>query len=88
VLGLIERVDFQTRVEGWLLDDALLTTTVGPTRHRFGLSIKSNAQFGAMSAPADFVLAAWQQWLHVDSTVFDRTASARRTRATRLRSVC
>src|SRR5689334_8237144 len=73
-LGTIERVDLQTRVDGWLLDDALLTTVAGSARHRLALSIKSNAQFGAASAPADFVLNAWQQWLHVDSTVFDRCA--------------
>lgn len=65
------RLDFQTRPDGWFFDDVLVTTSVGSVRRRFALSVKSNAQFTATSAPADFVSAAWEQWLHVGSTVFD-----------------
>jgi hypothetical protein len=65
------RLDFQTRPDGWFLDDVLVTTAVGASRHRFALSVKSNAQFTATSAPFDFVMAAWEQWLHIGSTVFD-----------------
>lgn len=65
------RLDFQTRPDGWFLDDVLVTTAVGTTRHRFALSVKSNAQFTATSAPSDFVAAGWEQWLHIGSTVFD-----------------
>jgi len=65
------RLDFQTRPDGWLLDDILVTTAVGGNRHRFALSVKSNAQFTAASAPSDFVAAAWEQWFHIGSTVFD-----------------
>jgi hypothetical protein len=71
-LGLPVRVDFQTRPDGWFLDDALVTTVRGTTQHRFALSIKSNAQFTASSAPPDFVTCAWEQWLHVGSSVFQR----------------
>ncbi len=73
-LGAIERVDFQTRPDGWFLDDALATTSDGSSRHRFALSIKSNAQVTASSAPADFVGCVWDQWHHVGSQVFDRAA--------------
>lgn len=69
--GALVRLDFQTRPDGWLLDDILATTEVGGLRNRFALSVKSNAQFTAASAPSDFVEAAWQQWLHLDSPVFD-----------------
>jgi len=66
-LGAPVRVDFQMRPDGWFLDDALVTTVKGPRRHRFALSIKSNAQFTATAAPADFVACVWQQWLHIGS---------------------
>jgi hypothetical protein len=69
--GAPVRLDFQTRPDGWFLDDVLVTTTVGVTRHRLAFSIKSNVQFTAVSAPPDFVAAAWEQWLHINSTVFD-----------------
>ena len=71
-LGIPVRVDFQTRPDGWFLDDALVTTISGTVQHRFALSIKSNAQFTASTAPADFVACAWEQWLHVGSSVFLR----------------
>lgn len=72
-LGLITRLDFQSRVEGWLLDDVVMTTSSKSRNdHRVALSVKSNAQFHKPSAPADFVLTTWQQWLHIDSAVFDR----------------
>jgi hypothetical protein len=71
-LGVPIRLDFQTRPDGWFLDDALVTTIKGTEKHRFALSIKSNAQFTATTAPADLVTCAWEQWLHVGSTVFDR----------------
>jgi len=69
--GAPVRLDFQTRPDGWFLDDVLVTTTIGATRHRFALSVKSNVQFTATSAPTDFVAAAWEQWLHMGSTAFD-----------------
>lgn len=70
-LGTPTQLDFQTRPNGWFLDDVLVTTAIGAAEHRFALSIKSNAQFKAKSAPPDFVDAAWRQWLHIGSSVFD-----------------
>jgi hypothetical protein len=66
-------LDFQTRPDGWFLDDVLVTTAIEASRHRFALSLKSNRQFTATSAPSEFVTAAWEQWLHIGSTVFDRS---------------
>ncbi|MCT0200398.1 hypothetical protein KQ313_12000 [Synechococcus sp. CS-1325] len=71
--GVPMSLDFQTRPDGWFLDDILVTTAVGDTHHRFALSVKSNTQFTATSAPSDFVAAAWEQWLHIKSAVFDAT---------------
>ena len=69
--GAPVRLDFQPPADRWFLDDVVVTTTVGATSHRFALSVKSNAQFSATSAPSDFVAAAWEQWLHIGSTAFD-----------------
>lgn len=69
--GVPVRLDFQTRPDGWFLDDVLMTTAIGASRHRFALSVKSNEQFTATSAPSDFVAAAWEQWLHIGSAAFD-----------------
>lgn len=65
------RLDFQTRPDGWFLDDVLVTTAAGATHHRFALSVKSNGQVTATSAPFDFVAVAWEQWFHIGSNVFD-----------------
>lgn len=69
--GVPVRLDFQTRPDGWLLDDVLVTTANGSGHHRFALSIKSNAKFTAKSAPSEFVDATWKQRLHVETSVFD-----------------
>lgn len=70
-LGLLERMDFQTRPDGWFLDDVLLTLVLRQERHRCALSIKSNTQFGDDTAPVDFVSTAWEQFLGIGSRVFD-----------------
>ncbi len=69
--GLIVRMDFQVRVDGWLLDDLLMTLQSASARHRYALSIKSNPQFGSDSAPQDFVAAAWSQYLCDSADCFD-----------------
>lgn len=69
--GALVRVDFQTRPDGWFIDDVLVTTALGERRHRFALSLKSNAQFTAKAAPSDFVKDAWEQWFQVGSAAFD-----------------
>jgi hypothetical protein len=68
-LGSPIRIAFQTRVDGWHLDDALVTTVKGAHQRRIALSIKSNTQFTASTAPGDFVKAVWEQRLHIGSSV-------------------
>jgi hypothetical protein len=71
-LGMVERLDFQTRVDGWLLDDVLVTLTRdGKLTSQLPLSIKSNQQFSKSSAPAEFVTAAWEHFLHEGTTKFE-----------------
>lgn len=50
----------------------LVTTRAGAVQHRFALSIKSNPQFTASSAPSEFVQCAWEQWLRIGSALFNR----------------
>lgn len=72
-LGRLQRVDFQTRPDGWYLDDILLTLDMSGTQYRCALSIKSNVQFTRHGAPSDFVRIVWEQFLHEGSTCFDQT---------------
>ncbi|HEX8524204.1 MAG TPA: hypothetical protein VF669_18260 [Tepidisphaeraceae bacterium] len=58
------QVKFQNRVDGWLLDDLLLTMINADGPWRCAMSVKSNAQFNAdHAAPADFVRDSWEQLL-------------------------
>ena len=68
--GHLERIDFQTRPDGWLLDDILLTVAGNDGVHRCAISVKSNTQFTSPSAPADFVRVAWEQFLGTVSPIF------------------
>jgi len=61
--GILTRIDFQTRPDGWLLDDILLTLQTGDTQRRCSLSIKSNNQFIGNKAPSDFLRSVWEQYL-------------------------
>lgn len=69
-LGRVVRVNFQTRVDGWLLDDLLLTLGWHDSLSSCALSVKSNAQFTARNAPPDFVRAIWQQFLQASTGPF------------------
>lgn len=66
----ISRVDCQTRVDGWLLDDMLLTCSGGGKIYRYAFSIKSNLQFSRNHAPKDFVQDIWLQYLRDGSETF------------------
>ena len=71
---VIDRLDFQTKGDGWYLDDVLISCRkpTGATA-RIAMSIKSNQQFGVHTAPGDFVEAAWKQLL-IPGAPFDRTS--------------
>ena len=65
--GNIVRLDFQTRVHGWYLDDILITFSTGT---RLALSLKSNAQVTVNRLPDDFVSDVWEQYLQHISVAF------------------
>lgn len=71
-LGMIVRIDFQARVDGWFLDDVLLTLSAGPGERQCALSVKSNQQFTKDAPPPEFVELAWEQFLHHGTARFDR----------------
>jgi len=68
----IVSIDFQVRVDGWLLDDLLVTMQVSGEIQRISISIKSNAQLSESSVPADFVEACWEQYFGVNNCPFQR----------------
>lgn len=70
--GPIDRIDFQTRPDGWLFDDLLITVSTLSQEFRFALSIKSNVQFTKSKAPDDLVRAAWEQILHIKVDQFNK----------------
>lgn len=68
--GVLQGIAFQNRVDGWFVDDVLLTLNDGGNTRKCGLSVKSNIQFGKKTAPADFVVAAWPLYLAEGSEAF------------------
>ena len=70
--GLIKRIDFQVRADGWLLDDLLLSLKLDSEERRCAFSIKSSPQFSKTSAPSEFVRDAWDQSLGESSSVFKK----------------
>lgn len=66
-LGSPLRIDFQVQVDGWRLDDILVTFPSG----RWCASVKSYAQVAGGTAEADFVLRAWQELSGVSGSRFD-----------------
>jgi len=74
--GELVRIDFQTRADGWLLDDLLLTLRCGSSACHAAFSIRSNPQFTRTSAPADFVEAVWKHYLHEGTDCFSAEADS------------
>jgi hypothetical protein len=72
-IGTISRIDFQTRVDGWFLDDILITLTSHGENRSCALSVKSNQQFTKSAAPSEFVSLAWEQFLQEGTTRFDKS---------------
>ena len=71
-IGVLVSLDFQTKASGWLLDDLLLTLSAPSGESRASFSIESYPQFTRKSAPSDFVETAWEQYLHIGTTKFDK----------------
>src|SRR4051794_6462889 len=72
--GTVDRIEFQTSVDGWQLDDVLLTLRSGSETWRCAISIKSGPQFAHGRASADFVERAWREFLGLGAAAFDPSA--------------
>jgi hypothetical protein len=70
--GALERIDFQTRADGWMVDDALLTIQEQGSRFHAALSIKDCPVLADSTARSEVVKSFWAQFLHHGSNVFDR----------------
>ncbi len=67
-LGGLIRLEFNTRVHGWFLDDLLLTFQINS---RLALSVKSNIQITASGINPSFVKDAWEQYSTNADNPFD-----------------
>ncbi len=61
--GRVVKIEFQKRVDGYHLDDIVLTFEDGDQQWKCSLSVKSNSQFSQSAAPKEFVQAAWEMFL-------------------------
>ena len=67
------RLQMQTESLGWLIDDVLLTATVGSgDDRRLAISCKSNVQVSTSGLPSDFLERAWKQWAGSDAGPMQR----------------
>jgi hypothetical protein len=71
-VGTVERIDWQARDAGHLLDDIVLTLTRQAVNATAEMSAKSDRQVTEGGFPSNFVEAIWEQWLHTESEVFQR----------------
>jgi ABC-type oligopeptide transport system ATPase subunit len=69
--GLIEKIKFQVRADGWMFDDALLFLRALGNDKRIAISVKSGQQFTTNGIPAELNRLLWQQYLHDENEVFN-----------------
>src|SRR5436190_22636064 len=70
--GAISKIEFQKRVDGYQLDDLVLSLSYGADLWECSFSVKSNTQFSSKKAPNSFVQALWESFLHVGRNRFVR----------------
>ena len=71
-LGTVSRVDWQVRDAGRLLDDLAVTLNSSERNPKAAFSIKNHRQVTSGGFPANFVEAAWEEWLHTETTTFQQ----------------
>jgi len=70
-MATIETISFQTRVDGWYLDDILLVLKTQDYKFSIAISVKSNRQITTGGFDVDFVECAWKQFLHHETDKFE-----------------
>ncbi len=70
--GCVQSLSFQKRVDGWHLDDLVLTLRdLHGKLASFALSVKSTPYISKSGFPAEFTTAVWEQAQHVGGVRFD-----------------
>jgi|GEM_PF-5138339 len=69
--GQITIIAFQTRNDGWLFDDLLLTIRKHTNDYNVAVSSKSNPQFTTSGVPKDVNRDLWTQFLNDQNAVFN-----------------
>jgi len=68
---LTNRLNVQTRVDGWLFDDIVLESANEGQPSRIAISVKSNPGFTAGRWPTDVLGPLWEQYLNRANGSFD-----------------
>lgn len=72
-IGKIKKIDFQVRPEGWFFDDLLLTLEdTNKVLRKIAVSSKSNIQINTKGLNNDLLRDIWNQYLNINSTVFNK----------------
>nr|WP_315174045.1 AAA family ATPase [uncultured Flavobacterium sp.] len=72
-IGKIKKIEYQTRPEGWLFDDLLLTTEdSNAIVHQIAISSKSNIQINTKGPNNELLRDIWNQYLNINSSVFNK----------------
>lgn len=69
-LGRFTSVKFQRKVDGWELDDVILSFDLEGLEKQFAFSVKSNSQITANKFPSDLVNLIWTQYCKTDKNPF------------------
>jgi len=64
ITGIGQRIQNQTSLLNWHLDDLLITTIDEGQFEHIAISCKSNKQVSANGFPKDFIHSVWKQWFN------------------------
>lgn len=70
--GRVQEIHFQTRRNGWVVDDLLLVLSNGNESFKVAVSSKSNDQVNANGLNSGSLREFWATYLNIDSNVFDK----------------
>ncbi|WP_407556498.1 sigma 54-interacting transcriptional regulator [Winogradskyella sp. 4-2091] len=71
-IGKIKRIDYQVKVDGWLLEDLLITTEDSDgIEIKIPISSKSNIQINSEGPNNELLSDIWNEYLNIASDVFD-----------------
>ncbi|MFC4382000.1 hypothetical protein [Chryseobacterium bernardetii] len=69
-IGYINKISYQVRSDGWLLDDFLISTNYKGIGRKIAVSCKSNAQISGAGPNKELLADLWNQYLNIEERVF------------------